>query len=34
MDICKYIDEELDEQALEDSLRLKKVLDKKKKHNE
>lgn len=34
INIYKYIDQELDEQAREDFFRLKKVLDNKKKHNE
>lgn len=34
IDIYRYIDQELDEQAREDFFRLKKVLDNKKKHNE
>jgi V-type H+-transporting ATPase subunit D len=34
IDIYKYIDQELDEQAREDFFRLKKVLDNKKKHAE
>lgn len=34
IDIYKYIEQELDEQAREDFFRLKKVLDNKKKHNE
>lgn len=34
IDIYRYIDQELDEQAREDFFRLKKVLDNKKKHAE
>ncbi len=34
INIYRYIDQELDEQAREDFFRLKKVLDNKKKHNE